>query len=97
MFTPRTETQYGSMWCSASNSVGTGPPCVYIILPPGLHSASPACSATNITSTAFKVRRQSGDDGDDSGNDDVDDDEDADDDEEYENDSGDDDVDDDEN
>ena len=97
MFTPRTETQYGSMWCSASNSVGTGPPCVYIILPPGLHSASPACSATNITSTAFKVRRQSGDDEDDSGNDDVDDDEDADDDEEYENDSGDDDVDDDEN
>ena len=58
VFTPRTETQYGSMWCSANNSVGTGPPCVYIILPPGLTTYSPACFALNITTRSFQVGRE---------------------------------------
>ena len=36
IYTPRLETHYGSLYCHGyTSSVGSGAPCVYIILPPG--------------------------------------------------------------
>ena len=60
VYTPSLDTQYGSISCFASSSLGTGAPCVYIILPAGLDSLDsphPPCSIRNISAVSFKVRR----------------------------------------
>ena len=63
VYTPSLDTQYGSISCLASSSLGTGAPCVYIILPAGLDSLDsldsphPPCSIRNISAVSFKVRR----------------------------------------
>jgi len=56
IYTPRLETHYGSLYCHGyTSSVGSGAPCVYIILPPGLSLQTPDCFATNITHSSFQV------------------------------------------
>ena len=60
LYTPSLETHYGSLYCHADTTIGTGAPCIYIILPPGLSSSSshkPDCSPVNITHTSFEVEQ----------------------------------------
>ena len=46
--------EYSSL-SQASSSIGTGAPCVYIILPPGLEPLPPPCSVQNVTTVSFQV------------------------------------------
>ena len=57
VYTPRADTDYGSVTCRASNRLGSGAPCVYIILPSGLASQSSAlCNVNTVTHHSFRVR-----------------------------------------
>ena len=55
VYTPTRDTHYGSLQCHGVTGLGSGAPCVYIILPPGLAPAPPSCSAANITHSSFQV------------------------------------------
>ena len=43
------------MYCHGKTGIGSGAPCVYIILPPGLSLEKPDCLAVNITHSSFQV------------------------------------------
>merc|ERR1719419_905599 len=55
LYTPSRETHYGSLYCHGKTGIGSGAPCVYIILPPGLSLEKPDCLAVNITHSSFQV------------------------------------------
>ena len=58
IFTPRSDTAYGSISCQGRSSLGSGAPCLYILLPPGLDTPQPPpCSILNISTVSFKVQR----------------------------------------
>ena len=57
VYTPRADTDYGSVTCRASNRLGSGAPCVYIILPSGLaRQSSAVCSVNTVTHHSFRVK-----------------------------------------
>ena len=60
LYSPTQDTHYGSLYCHGDTVIGSGAPCVYIILPPGLENSDQplsACHPVNITHTSFQVRK----------------------------------------
>lgn len=63
-YVPRTEMDYGSVLCWASNSVGRqAQPCVFHIVPAGKPDPVANCSVSNQTHSSFLVSCQPGFDG----------------------------------
>merc|ERR1719150_2424888 len=63
-YVPRTEMDYGSVLCSASNSVGSQTqPCVFHIVPAGPPDPVVNCSVSNQTHSSFLVACSPGFDG----------------------------------
>ena len=54
-FTPKTEMDFGSLVCWASNQVGLGSPCVYHLLPIGPPDPPTDCYTHNITYSTVQV------------------------------------------
>jgi len=54
-YTPRTELDFGTLICIASNSVGKGSPCSFTILPIGPPDPPSGCLASNVTYSSFRV------------------------------------------
>jgi len=55
-YVPRTELDYGSLLCWATNSVGRQrSPCVFHLVPAGAPDAVKNCSFGNQTSTSLQV------------------------------------------
>ena len=55
-YTPKTEMDFGSLVCWASNEVGLGVPCVYHLLPIGPPEPPGDCLTYNITYSSLQVR-----------------------------------------
>ena len=56
-YTPKTEMDFGSLACWASNSVGSAAlPCVYLLVPIGPPDPPSRCSASNVTYSTVKVQ-----------------------------------------
>ena len=55
-YTPKTEMDFGSLVCWASNEVGLGAPCVYHLLPIGPPEPPADCLTYNITYSSLQVR-----------------------------------------
>ena len=55
-YTPKTEMDFGSLVCWASNEVGLGVPCVYHLLPIGPPEPPTDCHTYNITYSSLQVR-----------------------------------------
>ena len=55
-YTPKTEMDFGSLVCWASNEVGLGVPCVYHLLPIGPPEPPADCLTYNITYSSLQVR-----------------------------------------
>ena len=54
-YTPKTEMDFGSLVCWASNEVGLGRPCVFHLLPVGPPEAPGGCLTYNITYSSLQV------------------------------------------
>ena len=54
-FTPKTEMDFGSLVCWASNQVGLGSPCVYHLLPIGPPDPPTDCYTHNITYSTVQM------------------------------------------
>ena len=57
-YTPKTEMDFGSPVCWASNEVGLGVPCVYHLLPIGPPEPPADCLTYNITYSSLQVRTE---------------------------------------
>ena len=57
-YTPKTEMDFGSLVCWASNEVGLGGPCVYHLLPIGPPEPPADCLTYNITYSSLQVRTE---------------------------------------
>ncbi len=55
-YSPKTELDYGNLFCWATNSVGRGSPCVFTILPIGPPDPPAKCRTSNVTYSSFEVR-----------------------------------------
>ena len=56
-YTPKSEMDFGSLACWASNSVGSAAlPCVYLLVPIGPPDPPSRCSASNVTYSTVKVQ-----------------------------------------
>ena len=56
-YTPRTELDFGTLFCWGSSSIGKGTPCVFSILPRGPPDPPSRCLSSNVTYSSFKVRK----------------------------------------
>ena len=54
-YSPKTELDYGNLFCWATNSVGRGSPCVFTILPIGPPDPPAKCRTSNVTYSSFEV------------------------------------------
>ena len=54
-YSPKTELDYGNLFCWATNSVGQGSPCVFTILPIGPPDPPAKCRTSNVTYSSFEV------------------------------------------
>jgi len=54
-YSPKTELDYGTMFCWATNSVGRGTPCVFTILPIGPPEPPSKCRTSNVTYSSFEI------------------------------------------
>ena len=55
-YSPRTELDYGTLLCWATNDIGRGEPCVFTILPIGPPEPPAKCRTSNVTYSSFEVR-----------------------------------------
>ena len=63
-YTPKTEMDFGSLACWASNSVGSAAlPCVYLLVPIGPPDPPSRCSASNVTYSTVKVQSRNCEEG----------------------------------
>lgn len=63
-YVPRSELDYGTLFCWGRNSVGTqSEPCVFSVIPAGAPDAVRDCSVTNMTEETLKVECSPGYDG----------------------------------
>ena len=63
-YTPKTEMDFGSLACWASNSVGSAAlPCVYLLVPIGPPDPPSRCSASNVTYSTVKVQSRNREEG----------------------------------
>jgi len=54
-YSPKTELDYGTLFCWASNIVGKGTPCVFTILPIGPPEPPSKCRTSNVTYSSFEI------------------------------------------
>ena len=54
-YSPRTELDYGTLLCWATNNIGRGDPCVFTILPIGPPEPPAKCRTSNVTYSSFEV------------------------------------------
>ena len=55
-YSPKTELDYGTLVCGATNSVGSSSaPCVFSILPVGPPEPPSKCRTSNVTYSSFEV------------------------------------------
>lgn len=63
-YVPRSEMDYGTLFCWARNSVGSQvEPCVFSVIPAGAPDSVTNCSVTNVTEDSLKVDCNEGYDG----------------------------------
>ena len=63
-YTPKTEMDFGSLACWASNSVGSAAlPCVYLLVPIGPPDPPSRCSASNVTYSTVKLQSRNCEEG----------------------------------